>query len=100
MTTGTVMSYAIWSSGPQVKGATTPWMMLTLPFVFYGIFRYQLLSDSSARVHEIDAVPHQGANIERPEEILLTDWPILLTVVGWVIAVFVILWLKNEGIII
>ena len=100
VTTGAVMSYAIWSSGPQVKGATTPWMMLTLPFVLYGIFRYQLLSDSSERMHESDAVLYQGGNTEQPEEILLTDWPILLTVVGWILTVSVILWLKHQGIII
>jgi len=45
VTTGAVLTYALWSSGPQVSGASTPWMMLTLPFVVYGIFRYQLLSD-------------------------------------------------------
>ena len=99
MTTGAVMSYAIWSSGPQVKGATTPWMMLTLPFVLYGVFRYQLLSDPSERIDESDAFLKQGGNTERPEEILLTDWPILLTVVGWVLTVFVILWLKHQGMI-
>jgi decaprenyl-phosphate phosphoribosyltransferase len=100
VTTGAVMSYAIWSSGPQVHGATTPWMMLTLPFVLYGLFRYQLLSNLSERIHESDVVLHQGGNPERPEEIFLTDWPILLTVVGWILAVSVILWLKHQGIII
>lgn len=45
VTTAAVMSYALWSSGPVVQGASTHWMLLTLPFVVYGIFRYQLLSD-------------------------------------------------------
>ena len=99
VTTGAVMSYAIWSSGPQVNGAKTPWMMLTFPFVLYGIFRYQLLSDPKEQVHESDAVLKQGGNTERPEEILLTDWPILLTVVGWILTVLAILWLKHHGII-
>ncbi|HEY9711301.1 MAG TPA: decaprenyl-phosphate phosphoribosyltransferase, partial [Oculatellaceae cyanobacterium] len=45
VTTGAVITYALWSSGPQVSGAPTSWMLLTLPFVLYGIFRYQLLSD-------------------------------------------------------
>ena len=45
VTTGTVVTYALWSSGPAVRGASTPWMLLTLPFVLYGIFRYQLISD-------------------------------------------------------
>ena len=99
VTTGTIMSYALWSSGPQVNGASTPWMMLTFPFVLYGIFRYQLLSDPKERAHETDVgfKPREGT--ERPEEILLTDKPILLTVVGWVVTIFLILWLKDRGII-
>lgn len=33
VTNAAVMSYAIWSCGPQVNGARTPWMLITLPFV-------------------------------------------------------------------
>ena len=91
VTTGAVMSYAIWSSGPQVNGASTPWMMLTLPFVLYGIFRYQLLSDPLTPDH---TAPQRT---ERPEEVLLTDRPLLITVGGWVLTVFAILWLKHQG---
>ncbi len=46
-------------------------MMLTIPFVLYGIFRYLYL------VH----TKKEGGS---PEEVLLRDVPILLTVVGWV----------------
>ena len=45
VTNGTVFTYSLWSSGPAVSGALTPWMMLTIPFVLYGVFRYQLLSE-------------------------------------------------------
>ena len=99
-TTGAVMSYAIWSSGPQVNGAPTPWMMLTFPFVLYGIFRYQLLSDPRENLHESHGHHKHGERTERPDEILLTDWPILVTLIGWIATVLVILWLKNQGIII
>jgi decaprenyl-phosphate phosphoribosyltransferase len=95
VTTGTVMTYALWSAGPTLKGASTPWMMLTLPFVLYGIFRYQLLSDPqeiSSRGGE-----DRGGQTERPEEVLLRDRPILLAVSGWVLAVFGILYLKKQG---
>jgi decaprenyl-phosphate phosphoribosyltransferase len=94
VTTGAVMSYALWSSGPQVNGASTAWMMLTLPFVLYGVFRYQLLSDRQAA---IDDAPPPSERTERPEEILLTDRPILFTVIGWILTVFVILLLKRQG---
>jgi len=102
VTNGAILTYAIWSSGPQVNGASTPWMMLTLPFVMYGIFRYQLLSDPEeiARRTEGANEGEVGGQSERPEEVLLKDRPILLTVVGWVLASFAILWLKSHGIII
>jgi decaprenyl-phosphate phosphoribosyltransferase len=97
VTTGAVMSYAIWSSGPQVGGAATPWMLLTLPFVLYGIFRYQLISDPEEIARRSNVGLEQGGQSERPEEVLLTDLPILLTVVGWIITVSAILFLKHQG---
>ncbi len=99
VTNGTVMTYAIWSSGPQVNGASTHWMLLTLPFVLYGIFRYQLLSDPEEIARKSDIGLEQGGRSERPEEIFLTDLPILMTVLGWVMTFFVISLLKNKGLI-
>jgi 4-hydroxybenzoate polyprenyltransferase len=89
VTTGAVFAYAIWSSGPQVNGATTPWMQLTLPFVLYGVFRYQLLSDGRSL--------GRGDLSERPEEVLLTDWPLQMTLVCWVLTTVGVLLLKHEG---
>jgi decaprenyl-phosphate phosphoribosyltransferase len=99
VTTGAVLSYALWSSGPQLQGASTPWMLLTLPFVIYGIFRYQLLSDPEEISRRSDLGLEKGGRSERPEEILLTDKPIFFTVLGWIITIFTILLLKNRGII-
>lgn len=90
VTTGAIMTYALWSSGPQVAGAATPWMMVTLPWVLYGIFRYQLLSDPRISL---------GGKSERPEEILLNDLPILGTVIGWVVSSSVILWMHENSFI-
>jgi decaprenyl-phosphate phosphoribosyltransferase len=96
VTTGTLMSYALWSSGPIVQGASTSWMLLTLPFVLYGIFRYQLLSDPQQKSHHnVDL--ERGGRTERPEEILLKDFPILFTVISWIVAIFSILFLQNQG---
>ena len=83
-TTGVILTYALWSSGPQVNGAQTPWMMLTLPFVLYGLFRYQYLSE------------RHDSGIERPEEVLLHDTPILVAVAGWAVMVFAVLWLREN----
>jgi 4-hydroxybenzoate polyprenyltransferase len=99
VTTGTVLAYALWSAGPALRGASTPWMLLTLPFVLYGIFRYQLLSDPQEISHEEDENLEKGGRTERPEEVLLKDKGILFTVIGWICTCFVILWLKNQGII-
>jgi len=99
VTTATVLTYALWSSGPQVSGASTPWMLVTLPFVLYGIFRYQLLSDPEEIERRSSDGVEQGGTSERPEEILLTDLPILINVVCWVLTIFVILWLKHQSLI-
>ncbi|PSN15116.1 decaprenyl-phosphate phosphoribosyltransferase [filamentous cyanobacterium CCT1] len=95
VTNATIITYALWSSGPAVQGASTPWMMLTLPFVLYGVFRYQLLSDP----HEIarrNPLLEQGGKTERPEEILLGDRPLLITVLSWVVVTFAILFLNHK----
>ncbi|BCL38720.1 decaprenyl-phosphate phosphoribosyltransferase [Nostoc sp. MS1] len=99
VTTGTVVTYALWSAGPDLKGASTSWMLLTLPFVLYGIFRYQLLSDPQEISHAEDEHLEKGGRTERPEEVLLKDKGILFTVIGWICTCFIILWLKNQGII-
>ena len=53
-------------------------MMLTIPFVLYGIFRYLYLVN----------VKKEGGS---PEEVLLRDLPILVTAIGWVTAAGLIL---------
>jgi 4-hydroxybenzoate polyprenyltransferase len=99
VTTGAVVTYALWSSGPQVNGASTPWMLLTLPFVLYGIFRYQLLSDPEEIERKSATSLEKGGQTERPEEILLKDFPMLFTVTSWVITTSIILFLKHQGVI-
>ena len=99
VTTSTIIFYALWSSGPQLNGAKTSWMLLTLPFVLYGIFRYQLLSDPQEISRYRQNTPDLGGKSERPEEILLTDLPILITVSSWILTTWLILLLKQQGII-
>lgn len=96
VTTGTVVTYTLWSSGPVVHGASTSWMLMTLPFVVYGIFRYQLLSDPSEITNYSDTDIEQGGHSERPEEVLLKDTPMMLTVICWVFSCLVILYLKQQ----
>jgi hypothetical protein len=56
-------------------------MMLTIPFVIYGIFRYLYL------IH----VENQGG---APEELLLSDKPLMATVVLWGLAVVLVLYVS------
>lgn len=98
VTNGTILTYALWSSGPVVKGASTPWMMVTLPFVLYGVFRYQLLSDPE-EIARRSLDTEKGGQTERPEEVLLSDKPLLLTVLVWILITFTILLLQHKGII-
>jgi 4-hydroxybenzoate polyprenyltransferase len=56
--------------GLYTFSAQRPAMMVTIPFVVYGLFRYLFL------VHRADLG-------EEPDRILLTDRPILVTVAAW-----------------
>jgi decaprenyl-phosphate phosphoribosyltransferase len=99
VSTGTVMSYALWSAGPVVNGASTSWMMLTVPFVLYGIFRYQLLSELDEINRGNDGKIAADSQTERPDQVLLTDKPIIFTLVGYIVVSLLILYLKHNNII-
>jgi 4-hydroxybenzoate polyprenyltransferase len=58
-------------------------MMLTIPFVLYGIFRYLYL------VH----TKKEGGS---PEEVLLRDLPIMLTLIGWVATAGIVLLVARQ----
>ncbi len=73
-TSGTISSYAIYT----VLGSPTPWLLLTLPYVLYGIFRYIYLMDQKG----------EGA---APDETLLRDRPIQVTVVLFVVTAVAVL---------
>jgi decaprenyl-phosphate phosphoribosyltransferase len=89
------MAYALWSAGPTLKGASTSWMLLTLPFVLVGIFRYQLLSDPEEAQRR--ATDNPGQTTEKPEEILLGDRGIQLTLLGWLTTVVVVGMAHRQG---
>ena len=79
--TSAFMSYSLWAAGPALRGATTSWMLLTVPFVLVGIFRYQLLSDPDETNRRLAVDPEHSS--EKPEDILLSDSGIQLTLAGW-----------------
>jgi 4-hydroxybenzoate polyprenyltransferase len=98
VTNGTVITYMLWSAGPILNGASTSWMMLTLPFVIYGVFRYQYLSDPQEIARRNSGL-ESGGQTERPEEVLLEDRSLRLAVLAWLITLACILLLKKNGFI-
>src|SRR4051812_10314866 len=67
VTPSTVVVYAIYA----VTGAHTHWMLLTLPFVLYGVFRVLYL------------IHHGGGVTEEPAVIIYRDPPLLVCVLLW-----------------
>ena len=88
LTSSTFVSYSLWAAGPTLNGADTELMLLTVPFVLLGIFRYQLLSNISFDKNESGIKNKFSA--ESPEEILLNDKGIKLTIFGWLISIILI----------
>jgi hypothetical protein len=81
VTTGAVISYSLYTFS-AVNLPPNHAMMLTIPFVLYGIFRYQYL---------VDVKGEGGA----PEMLLYTDLPLLLDSVLWGLSVVLIMYVFN-----
>ena len=88
VSTSTFMSYSLWAAGPSLNGAKTSWMLLTVPFVLVGIFRYQLLSDPEEA--ERRSILYPDRTSEKPEKILIGDRGIKLTLLGWFLSTVLI----------
>lgn len=77
---GTIMSYALYTlSSETIERFGTPYLVLTVPFVLYGVFRYLYLI-------------HQRALGGSPAHALMGDWPMRFTAVGWLLAVLAIVY--------
>ena len=70
----TVIAYAIYTLTADHSRV----LLATVPFVVFGVFRYLLLM-------------HRDDVGEEPEQVLLTDVPILLAVGGWIVTAAAIL---------
>lgn len=77
--TSIIIAYAVYTQWPDtVEKFGTHRLGLTLPFVVFGVFRY------------LDLV-YRHAKGEQPEAILLTDGPLLVTLILYGVSVLVIL---------
>lgn len=81
VTASTVIAYIFYTVSPEtITKFGTKNLIYTIPFVLYGIFRYLYL------IHQKE----KGGN---PERILVTDKPLIINILLWVIAVGVILYI-------
>jgi 4-hydroxybenzoate polyprenyltransferase len=75
VTPSTVVAYSLYA----VTGARTQFMLLTVPFVMYGIFRVLFL------------IHHRSGMTDEPAAVALRDRPLLACVIGWALVAGVIL---------
>lgn len=64
---------------PETLTNTSKWLMITIPFVIYGVMRYLYI------IYE----KREG---ESPERVMLSDKPILITIILWSITVLTIIY--------
>lgn len=77
--TTTLVTYSLYTFSAAIP-LDNYYLMLTIPFVIYGLFRYLYL----VRIKEFGGAP---------EEIILTDRPMQATVIFWSLTVVIILYL-------
>jgi 4-hydroxybenzoate polyprenyltransferase len=83
VTASTVMSYCLYTMWPETVAKFGPHLPLTVPPVLFGIFRYLYLV-------------HQKEGGGAPERVLLSDIPLLLSVLLWGLGVFLIVYLFHH----
>jgi len=82
VTASTIMAYSLYT----FSAGRSQYLMLSIPFVIYGIFRYLFL------VHKKE----MGGS---PEDVLLKDKPLIINILLWVAACVIVLYLDGRGIV-
>jgi len=83
VTASTLAAYSLYAFSSEVADKLgTPWMGLTLPFVIYGIFRYLYLV-------------HRHGKGENPTAIVVSDPPLIWTMMLWGGTVLLVLYLAR-----
>ena len=86
LTSSTIMTYSLWAYGPSIGGSKSPSMIITIPLVMLGIFRYQMLSE----IKQNRILKKSNINLETPEKIIFTDKPIQIIVLSWLLLIIYI----------
>lgn len=80
VTSSTLIAYCFYSISPEtVQKFGSENLVFTVPFVLYGIFRYLYLV-------------HQKQKGGSPEELIISDKPLLIDIGLWILAVFIIVY--------
>ncbi len=79
VTSATIVTYALYTFFSKTA-AKTHYLMMTIPFVIYGLFRYLYLM-------------HQKKLGGSPEEILLSDKPLIVDIILWLLTITIVLYL-------
>ena len=83
VTTSTFLAYLLYTvQAETIRVANTNAALVTVPFVLYGLFRYMYL------IH----VKNEGS---APDEVLLRDRPLLISIILWGLSFVIILYLPN-----
>ena len=88
LSSSTFISYSLWALGPSLNGASSPWMLLSIPFVLLGIFRYLFISDTEVS----KKFTSKGISLttENPELILIFDSGIRNLIIFWILTIVLI----------
>lgn len=79
VTASTIVSFALYTMSPDTVEKFDSWLMLTLPCVIYGIFRYLYLV-------------YQKGSGDSPEQLLLHDRPLLIDIALFVLIAGVVIY--------
>ena len=82
VTASTVVAYCLYTiSAETIAKFGTDYLVLTVPFVLYGIFRYLYLI-------------HQKSEGGNPESLIIKDKPFLVGILLWIVSAILILYVK------
>jgi 4-hydroxybenzoate polyprenyltransferase len=82
----TIVSYCLYTLSPEVREKFgIDYLYATVPFVVYGVFRYLTLTSESGLA-------------ENPARAAITDGPLRLTLVLWLVAVVAMIYLGGRGV--
>ena len=76
------MCYSLWAYGPEIGSSKSKFMVLTIPLVMLGMFRYQLLSNITDK--------NNLSILESPENVVLRDRPMQLILVSWLLLIAIL----------